>query len=284
MARRLIVNADDLGYTPGVTRGIINAHRTGIVTSTSVMVNMPAARESIELTLQEAPFLGLGLHLTLTAGAPVLPPGEVSDLLDPDDQFLNRHALATRLDLVNYNQIRAELWAQADLFYQWVGRWPDHLDSHHHMTYVHPQMLEAMLDLARELGVPIRRPFSDDRSSTTPFLVEMGIVADQPMGEARVNELASLMSQSQIPMPDRFISDFYGSHVALGDLLNYLVDIAESVTELMCHPAEMDDQLRRMSGYVEPREIELVSLTHPSVKELLVSRGVDLIGFGAIRS
>jgi predicted glycoside hydrolase/deacetylase ChbG (UPF0249 family) len=73
MTLRLIVNADDYGRTPGVSRGIREAHRRGIVTSTTCMMNMPAVVDDIALALEETPRLGLGVHLVLTSGRPLLP-------------------------------------------------------------------------------------------------------------------------------------------------------------------------------------------------------------------
>ena len=84
--RGLIVNADDFGLSPGVSRGILRAHWEGIVTSTTFMVNFPWAAEMAGL-LRRAPRLGVGLHLNLTTGAPVLPPAEVPSLVGPDGRF-----------------------------------------------------------------------------------------------------------------------------------------------------------------------------------------------------
>jgi hypothetical protein len=87
--RQLIVNADDFGYSSGVNRGILEAHRQGIVTSTSVMVNQRAAPAGTKQALTDAPDLGLGLHLILTQGRPVLPPGQVPSLVGGDGRFFH---------------------------------------------------------------------------------------------------------------------------------------------------------------------------------------------------
>ena len=79
-AIRLIVNADDYGRTPGVSRGIRQAHLRGIVTSTTAMMNMPAIEEDLQAALEETPELGLGVHLVLTCGAPLSPSGRVSTI------------------------------------------------------------------------------------------------------------------------------------------------------------------------------------------------------------
>jgi len=69
--KKLIVNADDFGRSPGINRGILDAHLNGIVTSTTVMINYPDAAPGLEQALLKAPDLGIGLHLNLTSGRPV---------------------------------------------------------------------------------------------------------------------------------------------------------------------------------------------------------------------
>src|SRR5437762_14249294 len=87
--KRVIVNADDLGRTPGINRGVFEAHRRGIVTSASLMVNYPAAAEVAQLSA-ENPGLGIGLHVALTGGVPALPPERVRTLVDAHGRLPSR--------------------------------------------------------------------------------------------------------------------------------------------------------------------------------------------------
>src|SRR5215468_1191072 len=84
--RNLIVNADDLGWTAGVNRGIAEAHRNGIVTSTSLLANGCAFSDGVKAAA-ELPGLGIGVHLNLTDGAPSAPPSQVPSLLDENGRF-----------------------------------------------------------------------------------------------------------------------------------------------------------------------------------------------------
>ena len=86
MTRMLIVNADDFNRSPGVSRGIVEAHEKGIVTSTTVMVNLPGLRASLDL-LRGYPRLGVGLHVNLTFGSPVVPAEQVPSLVDAEGRF-----------------------------------------------------------------------------------------------------------------------------------------------------------------------------------------------------
>jgi len=132
--RYLIVNADDFGMTPGVTRGIFEAHTRGIVTSTSLMVGAPGAEEAAQLA-RSAPGLGLGLHVDLGGNGANGGFGEYAG------------DASTRLE--------RELTRQVERFVELTGRPPGHVDSHRdvHRDSHH---LPAFLDLARRWGVPLR--------------------------------------------------------------------------------------------------------------------------------
>ena len=157
MSRYLIVNADDLGLSPGVNRGILEAHQRGILTSTTAMVNMPAVEAGICLLQQDAPQVGIGLHFNLTTGQPVLPPEQVASLVGADGDFPYYEPDPLRhFDHLNPEEITAEIHAQFERFVQLAGRKPDHLDSHHHAVYHHPVAFQTVLDLAEAHHLPIR--------------------------------------------------------------------------------------------------------------------------------
>src|SRR2546425_3360383 len=79
--KRLIVNADDFGFTRGVNRAVVRAFKTGIVTSTTIMANGEAFDDAVKLALAN-PGLGVGCHLAVVGGLPVAPPADVSSLVD----------------------------------------------------------------------------------------------------------------------------------------------------------------------------------------------------------
>jgi len=127
----LIVNADDFGASSGINRGILEAHQRGILTSTSLMVNMPAALEAIELS-RAFPKLGIGLHVNFTGESE----GPVVDIADSD-------------------ACRVELARQFDRFVALTERLPSHLDSHHHV-HRRKNLLPSFLDLAARYRLPLR--------------------------------------------------------------------------------------------------------------------------------
>src|SRR4051812_17111049 len=131
MPRLLIINSDDLGFAPGVNRGILEAHEAGTLSSASMMVTTPAFAEAAALVRTRAPRLGVGLHLNLVAGEPLTP---VPTLADPrTGRFhslgeLTRRALAGRVSAAD---VRRECDAQLAALAA-AGVRPTHLDSHRH--------------------------------------------------------------------------------------------------------------------------------------------------------
>lgn len=284
MLRQVIVNADDYGYTPGISQGILDAHRNGIVTSTSVMVNMPAAEAWVKTALEEAPDLGLGLHLNLTTGRPVSKLEDVEGLARADGFFHGKRDLINLLPTIDPAHVERELLAQVARFEAIAGRLPDHLDSHHHITYMSPPTMKLMVKLARELEVPIRRPLpGGDNAAAADFLEALGGFTNRAYVEELADVIQGYSAQINTPMPDHLNVEFHDEQTALGDLLLILLHLPEGVTELMCHPGRVDDELRQTTNYVEPREAELAALTHPSAREVLNSEFIQLLNFGDLK-
>jgi predicted glycoside hydrolase/deacetylase ChbG (UPF0249 family) len=245
--RILIVNADDCNLSRGVTRGILEAHRHGLVTSTTVMVNLPGLEEMRDVD-RSAPALDVGLHLNLTFGPPVLPPPAVSSLVDASGRFIRdprRQALAS-----DPAQVRQELAAQAARFRAVFGRLPSHLDSHHHLHRFAP-VLEAALDLAGSLNLPLRA------------------LSSEMAGQIRGRGLAA---------PDRMVGDVGPqAYWARERLLATIASLEEGVTELVCHPGYADATLD--SSYATQRDAEREALCDPGVAETLRKAGVRLAGY-----
>ena len=145
--KRLIVNADDLGLSPGVNRGILEAHLRGVVSSSTLMVNMPSALSGAALVRAEAPRLGLGLHLNLSHGRPLLPPEEVPSLVRADGRFVSVSRGLASARCWHPKEVRAELEAQLARFGELTGGLPDHLDSHQLVGSFSSVCREVMLDL-----------------------------------------------------------------------------------------------------------------------------------------
>ncbi|MBI3104281.1 MAG: ChbG/HpnK family deacetylase [Candidatus Rokubacteria bacterium] len=245
--RVLIGNADDFGLTAGVSRGILHASRHGIVTSTTLLANRPLDPALLE-GLQDSG-LGVGLHVNLTLGAPVSPAARVPSLVDGEGCFIrDARAVAERLKV---DEARIELGAQIDAFRGIMGRFPTHLDSHHHVGR-HEPLLELMLFFARAINVPMRAQDAPGRQAALKAGVR---TPDHFMGESG-------------PEP-------YWSRERVLEQLRVL---PEGVSEFMTHPGYYDEDLA-YSRYGKQRETEIEGLTDPAARELIAREGIRLASF-----
>ncbi len=277
MPKYLIVNADDLGMSPGVNRGILEAHEKGIVTSTTVMINMPAAEAGIRLAQQRAPRLGLGLHINLSFGAPVSDPARVPSLVLPDGRFCSTYEeLIELVPRFKAEDLQAEITAQMARFIRLAGCPPDHLDSHHGITYMHPAAFDVMLRLAAHYQIPIRNGewFLSDEA--------VGHLPPSPDGllvhRLRAVYAANARPRWPLPYPAGPAPElpFYGEGATLENLLAILARLPEGVTELMCHPGYAADL---EEAYAAPREQELRVLTDIRARQAVEREGIRLITF-----
>jgi chitin disaccharide deacetylase len=134
----LIVNGDDFGASQAINRGIVEAHKNGILTSASLMVDMPASEEAVLLS-RDWPALSLGLHVHLSRLPVAARQGSLPGLTPgPND-----------------DELRAELHMQFEQFQELVGRPPTHLDSHHN-DHHEPSLLPLFRDVAEDFGLPLR--------------------------------------------------------------------------------------------------------------------------------
>lgn len=160
---KLIVNSDDFGYCNSVNYGIIDAHKKGIVTSTTIMANMPGFMHGVEL-LKENKDLGCGVHLTLTCHKPVLTTHKT--LVDSKGMFHRKHNEKT-LSKVDLDEVYREFCAQIDKAKKFID--VTHLDSHHHLHTL--KILAPIIErLAKEYNLPIRGKFGFSEVKQIPFI------------------------------------------------------------------------------------------------------------------
>jgi len=248
---QLIVTADDFNLSEGVSRGILEAHHHGIVTETSVMVNLGDLQQASAM-LASAPQLGVGLHLNITRGRPLAPPSAVAGLLGSDGQFLGSpQALPAQ---IRSAAVRAECQVQVDTFVRAFGRLPQHVDTHHHV-HQHPVVLEALLDLAVSLRVPVRSVDSQMRAT---------------------------MTARGLGSPEHFLGDAGNEpYWTLTRLLTTIQALQPGLTELMCHPGYFDDAIA-YSRYGRQRDVERRALCASEVATTLREKGIELVTYAAV--
>ncbi len=239
-ASALIINADDLGYDPAVTRGILRAMQEGVVSSATFMVNTPYS----EVAAHEARGLALGLHLNLARGLPVW-------AAFPSDALSGgtfSEPLAARL---TPDVVEAETLAQLERLDLLLGRPATHVDVHKHL-HRHPGVLEGLARAARAAQVPVRSIDEDMRRTLRTHGV---LTNDHFIGDAG--------------------SEAYWTVERLEEQLARLPE--EGVTELMCHPGYTPEAVK--SGYAQQREVELATFLHPRARMALSRLGVKPTDF-----
>jgi predicted glycoside hydrolase/deacetylase ChbG (UPF0249 family) len=247
----LIVNADDFGLTAGVSRGILRAHREGLVTSTTVLASLPAQPE-LDVAAIALPGLGLGLHFNLTWGRPVSPPASVPSLVDGDGRFgRDLAALGVR---VRPDEVRREADAQIEAFARRFGRAPTHLDSHHHVHRV-PRVMDAVVDVVLAARLPLRSQDAGFREG---------------------------LRRRDVATTDHFVGDAQAeAYWTTERLLDQLATLPLGVTELMCHPGVFDEDLA-YSRYGRQRDVELRAMCDPEARATIQRLDIRLCHFGAL--
>lgn len=257
----IIVTADDLGLTAGVTRGILEAHRQGVVRSTSLLVTFPAAEESAALA-RESPDLEVGLHIDLVGGRPASDPAAVPSLCDEDGRFYPLPVFTRRLFTARVRpaELAAELRAQAARARAWgipALAW----DSHRHVHLMPPVAL-VVGRVARELGVRwVRR-------ARAPRL--------RPQLKAASLHAASLISDLALRGlggPSWYV-DITSQQPRLDATGVALLAAYGGLGELSAHPGYVDDDLRERDALVDERTSDLALLTDPLLRTALGRSGV----------
>jgi chitin disaccharide deacetylase len=249
MVRNLIFNADDFGLSPGVCRGIVHACRYGTVRSTSVMVNLPDVQECLKI-LEMCPELDIGLHINLTFGTPVSKPADIPSLSGYNGVFSVKPRDFS--GKVTSDDLHREINAQVRRAYE-LGLKFTHLDSHHHIHQVDNRVNEILMETAYEYKIAIRSYDDTMRKSFCEF---------------------------GISTPDHFISSFFGKDYITYEMLEKLIaDLPDGISEIMCHPGYIDQDLMDKSSYTGFREVELELLTNPEVFDMLKNHDVSLVSY-----
>lgn len=286
--KRLIVNADDFGWSEAVNEGILKAHLEGIVTSATLMTNLPDALGALELARLRAPGLGIGLHLNLTEGKPLSPLSRVAPIVDEEGKFCR--GLGTLFVKASVRRevrkaIRSELEAQA----AWAADHrckPSHVDSHKHV-HLHPAILQSAVDVASRHGIrAMRRTCETTLPGAGPLLPQewdsgRRFIQRLQAGLARVGACFALrpLKRSNLLSTDWF----FGIRATGGltpRLILKLLECAPAGTgELMVHVGLAGDPSPRPTRLFRSRPAELRALTHEEVKAGVFARGWRLISY-----
>ena len=252
----LVVTADDLGLSPGVTKGILEAHRTGVVRSASLLTTFAASEAGAAQAVVERG-LEVGVHLDLVGGWPNADPSMVKTLVDADGRFHPLPEFTKRLftGRVRANDIATELRAQVERARSWgvpAVAW----DSHRHV-HLMPPVARVVGALGKELGARWIRRGRAPRIDLAPKKLAVHL-------STMVSELALRGTPG-----NAWYIDLTSARPRFDATSVALLATLPGIGELGAHPGYADDALRAADPLVDGREDDLVLLTDPLLQEAL---------------
>jgi predicted glycoside hydrolase/deacetylase ChbG (UPF0249 family) len=257
--RKLVVNADDFGFTRDVNQGIIEAHRNGILTATTIMSVGAEFDDAVRLA-RENPTLDIGVHLVLVGEPP----------------FPMTIAQLTRAVMLGRIRIYEELLAQVQRVLD-AGLEPSHLDTHKH-THLLPPVLNAVARISETFRIPwVRRPFDFPlQPNGIPWPKR---AVSRAFGVVR-GRFESVLARHGCRSTDHFAGFQITGKFDASDVAELIRSLPEGSTEFMCHPGICTAELRAARTRLkESREEELRALTAPEVRDALRESGVELTNY-----
>jgi hopanoid biosynthesis associated protein HpnK len=283
-ARRLIVSADDFGLSPGVNAGIIRAHREGILTDASLMVNGVAVDEAVELA-RATPTLSVGLHLVLLQGHATTLPDAIPGLVDAAGMFRNDPvAVGIRYFFTPgiHVQLEREIGAQLEKYLR-TGLPLSHVDGHLNI-HMHPTVLGILVRVAERYGIramrlprePLDISLRLDRRDRSRKIAES-------LTFRRLAAFAARRLQARgIRYPDQMFGLHQSGHVTEPYLLGVIEALAPGVTEIYSHASITDTEARRWRPADYECEAELAALTSPRVRAALSQQQIERTSYRAL--
>ncbi len=257
--RKLVVNADDFGFTRDVNRGIVEAHRNGILTATTLMACGEAFDDAVQLA-REHPTLDIGVHLVLVGQAPY--PMTVAKL--------TRAVVLGKIAI--YDELSAQVRKVLD-----AGLTPTHLDTHKH-THLLPPVLDAVARISQDFHIPwVRRPF--DFPLTPRGISWKKRAVSRAFGVVR-SRFERVLQGRGCRYTDHFAGFQITGNFDASGVAALIRALPEGSTEFMCHPGICTAELRASQTRLkESREAELRALTSPEARRALEEGSVELVSY-----
>ncbi|MBL7133417.1 MAG: ChbG/HpnK family deacetylase [Phycisphaerae bacterium] len=272
------MNADDFGFSAGISAGIIRAHKEGIVTSTTVAANMPAAEQAIAL-LADTPALGVGVHLNACQGPPLSREGSA---LAGDDGQMRRRGFQLVLACIRRPRLLDVVAAEFEAQIRWLidrGIRVTHLDSHRHV-HAWPPVFRRVARLASRYDIGFVRRLVEK--------LPRGPWPPSPAKQRRTRWVLNRLALAA-PAASRRLAATLGTWgIAHTGLITaaYLACVARAaepgVTEIMTHPGQGDDVAEGVTRLIEARRAELAALCDPSVRQAFEDSGIELTHYGRL--
>lgn len=274
--KRLVVTADDFGNDVAVNEAVEIGFRDGILTAASLMVGAPAAADAVERA-RRLPGLGVGLHLVLVDGTPVLPSREVPGLVDADGRFRSNMALAGAAMFFRptvRRQLAREIEAQFAAFAA-TGLRLDHVNAHKHF-HLHPTIAGLIASIGARYGLTaIRAPIEP---AATLRAAEPGAAPASGFVTAPWAKLVRRRFRARgVVVSDAVFGLAWSGAMTAERLDGIAANLPHGLSELYLHPAVRDDYPGHGPGY--RHTVELAALVDPGVARSIVAAEVRLGSF-----
>jgi predicted glycoside hydrolase/deacetylase ChbG (UPF0249 family) len=258
--KQVILNGDDFGWSKGVVDGIVRAYDLGVLRSTSIMTTMPAYEYGLN-RLSACPEMGVGVHLTIFDGCPLLPQSEVPSLVDPDTgQFIRYEKVKQEKLKISSQELYREFKAQI-LELKSQGIQPTHLDNHCDLVYMRPAWLNVVIELAKEFELPLRCPFGNNLKKELPQLQK--ISGQSPLLiRAAGTMIRRKIDKNRIARTQNFISDYFINNQGIEGMEHVFANLPEGTTEILSHPGYGEEWRQKVQDVLEHQRFRELLLEH----------------------
>ena len=273
--KKLIISADDYGYSTNISRGIRDAHAKGVLTATSAIMNIATPVKDIYTAMKETPDLAIGIHVNIYNGKPVSDPSKIKTLVDDQGNFLGKKGLVKNFGNVDMDDIETEIRAQVDLLVE-TGCQLDHINFHGiDSIWLSPKLWELLLQICVDYDCPTRTPFNFAAN-----FVE-GNTYFEDIGLRREDIYATYKLQMDIlkkyPL---FYADSVDTNIIVDQSAEKLAErikhLPDGLSEYVCHAGYSDAELAKYSSVTTERDKTVEILIDPIVKQAVEESGVYL--------
>jgi hopanoid biosynthesis associated protein HpnK len=295
--KQVIINADDLGMSRGINEAIAKASKYGILTSASMIVNMPAYEDALKKVIANNLNLGIGIHLSLTEGKSVLKSSDIPLLVNTDGYFKNSFLklyIQTKKNKHILQQIESEINAQFAKLYS-DGITPDHVNGHHHIHMI-PCIFSITVKIAESYNCKVIRlaheQFLFPSKHIYPGYYFYPLLSGNIIKKSLLSKFAksNKIISKQIHTPDYFFGILHSGRMDLRVLRYILHCVQPGVTEIIVHPSlyncpeTTERRNKRMEKWLQSvgRKAELEALLSDSLGRELERNSIQLVRFSDV--
>jgi predicted glycoside hydrolase/deacetylase ChbG (UPF0249 family) len=302
-ARFLIVTADDFGASQNINEAIELAADHNAITAISVLANFSESLSDLKRIAEKHPDIGIGVHLNITMGRPILGAEQVPSLVNSAGHFYTINELLIKARTISLDDLRNELRAQIIALKKCNIRL-DHLSDQYGILSLYSPFFDIIIELATEFNVPVRTPVTASskypdlfknppankfrRKTILQFAFEHPFKASKLVKYTRINEMeknAKKLCKHGILHPDLLIMSFWGDPTA-ANFLYIMEHLPKGISEIVLHIGTQTRQVNYPNGldlnYFRNREYELITVTSDYIQDYMDYLNIKTIGYGGI--